>query len=231
MKTLGIVGGIGPESTIEYYRFAFAEYRARVPGGSAPPIIINSIDLQKMLTLIDDGQLNEVTRYLGDEVCRLAAAGADFGLLAANTPHIVFDDILRNSPIPLISIVQATCQVAATNGLTKVGIFGIRPTMQGRFYPDVFSQRAIRVIAPKPDEQDYIHHKYKSELLQGHIVPATRGGLLTIAKRMKADDGIEGLILAGTELPPILRDFGEWDLPFLDTTKIHVSAAIDQLLM
>lgn len=230
MKTLGIIGGIGPESTIEYYRFALAEYRARVPDGSSPPIIINSIDLKRMLALIGGEKLDEVTRYLTSEVRKLAAAGADFGLLAANTPHIVFEEILRESPIPLISIVQATCEASTVMGLTRVGLFGTRFTMQGQFYPEVFSKRGITLITPQSEEQVYIHHKYTSELLNGLIVPDTRERLLAIARRMKVEDGIQGLILAGTELPLILREFGDRDLPFLDTTRIHVSVAIAHLL-
>src|SRR5512147_1852954 len=130
MKTLGIIGGIGPESTIVYYRPILAAYREKRPDGSAPSILINSIDLTKMLALIGKDQLTEVTNYLVEEVNRLARAGADFGLLAANTPHVVFDDVQRQSPIPLISIVKAACEEAQLLSLKKIGLFGIRPTMQ-----------------------------------------------------------------------------------------------------
>lgn len=230
MKTLGIIGGIGPESTIEYYRLALAEYRARAPDGGPPPIIINSIDVHRMLALIGEEKLEELTRYLADEVRKLAAAGADLGLLAANSPHIVFEEILRESPIPLVSIVQAAYEAASALRLSRLGLFGTQFTMQGRFYGDVFAKHGIALIAPRSEEQAYIHQKYTGELLQGLILPETRERLRAIARRMKDDEGIQGLILAGTELPLILRGFEEPDLPFLDTTQIHVCAAITRLL-
>ncbi len=143
MKTAGIIGGIGPESTIEYYRQIVAVYRDRKPDGSYPPVLINSIDLTKMLDMIGADRLPDVTEYLLGEVCKLSRAGADFGALAANTPHVVFDALRPQSPIPLISIVEVTCQAAQVRGLKRVGLFGTRFTMQGRFYPAVFAPAGI----------------------------------------------------------------------------------------
>ncbi|MBA3804942.1 MAG: amino acid racemase, partial [Acidobacteria bacterium] len=148
MKTVGIIGGIGPESTVEYYRLIIASYREQKQDGSYPSIIINSIDVTKMLGLIAANELAEVTLYLADEVQRLASAGADFGVLAANTPHIVFDEICRQSPIPLLSIVQATREAARELGLKRLGLFGTRFTMQAGFYQDVFSSEEITLILP-----------------------------------------------------------------------------------
>ena len=230
MKTLGMVGGIGPESTMEYYRLIVALYRAQKPDGSYPPILINSINLKKMLDLIGANELEAVAEYLVSEVIRLADAGADFGLLAANTPHIVFEDIQRQSPIPLISIVEAACQATQRLGLTKVGLFGIRFTMQGRFYPGVFEKRGITLVVPSPEDQDYIHTRYLSELVQGVFLSETRERLLAIVARMKEQEGIQGLILGGTELPLILREEAYQGVIFLDTTRIHVEQAVAQLL-
>lgn len=112
MKTLGVIGGIGPESTIEYYRSLIAVYREQKPDGSYPSIILNSIDLNKLMALIAANELTETIEYLGEEIEKLARAGAGCGLVAANTPHIVFDELCRQSSIPLISIVEATCQEA-----------------------------------------------------------------------------------------------------------------------
>lgn len=230
MKTLGIIGGIGPESTIVYYRSIVASYREQKRDGSYPPILINSIDLTRILGLIGANQFNEVTEYIVNEVKKLAKAGADFGLLAANTPHIVFDEIQRHSPIPLISIVDVTCKEAQRLGLKKIGLFGIRFTMQGRFYPDIFSKAGIELSVPKPVEQDYIHDKYLNELVLGILLPETRERLLKIVERMKDEQGIEGLILGGTELPLILKDAQYTGIPFLDTTQIHVKHAVAELL-
>jgi aspartate racemase len=230
MKTLGLVGGIGPESTIEYYRLIVASYRARKPDGSFPPVIINSIDMTKMLALIGANQMNEVTDYLVGEVNKLARAGAEFGLLAANTPHIVFDDIRSRSKIPLISIVEATCDAARAKDIQRAGLFGTRFTMQGSFYPDVFSKRGIQLITPDEPDQDYIHDKYMHELVHGLFLDETRRHLLDILDRLIDQQHIQGLILGGTELPLILRDESYRDIPLLDTTKIHVDRAIARML-
>lgn len=230
MKTVGIIGGIGPESTIAYYRSIIAAYREQKRDGSYPPVLINSIDLTRMLGLIGANQFNEAAEYLAGEVKKLAQAGADFGLLAANTPHIVFNEIQRQSPLPLISIVEVTCMEAQRLGLKKVGLFGIRFTMQGRFYPDVFSKAGIELSIPTPDEQDYIHDKYLNELISGILLPETRERLLGIVDRMRIEQGIEGLILGGTELPLILNDTHHHGIPFLDTTQIHVKSVVANLL-
>jgi aspartate racemase len=230
MKTVGIIGGIGPESTIEYYRLIIAAYREQKPDGSYPAIVINSVDLTKLVGWFESNELSKVTEYLVGEIHKLARAGADFGLLSANTPHIVFDEIRRQSPIPLISIVEATCEAAKALGLKKVGLLGTRFTMQGRFYPEVFSKAGITLAVPQQNEQDYIHDKYMNELLKGVFLPETRERLLAIVDQLKQREGIQGLILGGTELPLILRDATVGGIPLLDTTRIHVKAVVAQLL-
>src|SRR3954453_16416787 len=204
MKIVGMIGGIGTESTIDYYRRLLDGAQKRNPGGPAIHIIINSIDLQKGLDLLGANKLNELTEYIVREVMRLHSAGADFGFLAANSPHIVFGDIARRSPIPLVSIVEATCAEAKARGFTKLGLLGTRFTMHGRFYPDVFTREGIALAVPTADEQDYIHDKYINELIPGKFLPETRQGLVAIATRMKKENGIQRLILGGTEVAVIL---------------------------
>jgi aspartate racemase len=229
MKTLGMIGGVGPESTIDYYRLIIAAYRERKPDGSYPPIIINSVNLKEMVDLLEANNLPGLVTRLVAELQKLANAGAELGILTSNTPHIVFDEIAAQSPLPLISIVQATCDAAASMGLRNLGLFGSRFTMQGRFYPDVFSKTGIVVVSPSPDEQAYIHDRYMKELVNGIFREETRDGLLRIVDRMKQQDHIDGLILGGTELPLILRDVANPGIPFLDTTRIHVNAVMEQL--
>jgi aspartate racemase len=230
MKTVGIIGGIGPESTIEYYRQIIAAYRQRQRDGSYPSLLINSIDMKRMLDLIGANELAAVTRYLLGEVQRLAQAGADFGALASNTPHLVFEALNRQSPIPLISIVETACDAAKALGLKRIGLFGTRFTMQGRFYADVFGRAGITLVTPSPDEQTTIHDKYMGELVNGVVRPETRERLLAIVARLKDEEGIGGLILGGTELPLILSgDMGQ-GVPFLDTTRIHVERIVAQIV-
>lgn len=230
MKIIGMIGGIGPESTIDYYKRLLEGTQKRNPGGPQPSIIINSIDLQKGLDLLGANKLNELTEYIVPEVMRLQSAGAEFGFLAANSPHIVFDDIARRSPIPLVSIVEATCAAAKTCGFKKLGLFGTRFTMHGRFYPEVFTRAGLSLVVPTADEQDYIHDKYLNELIPGKFLPETREGLLAIARRMRDQEGIQALILGGTELPLILTDESALGIPFLDTTQIHVNTILDHAM-
>jgi aspartate racemase len=230
LQTVGIIGGIGPESTVDYYRLIIAAYRERKKDGSYPSILINSIDLKKMLDFVGANQLAEVTEYLVAEVEKLGRAGATFGLLASNTPHIVFDAIRSRASIPLISIVEATCEEAQTLGLKRMGLFGTRFTMRGRFYAELFSRAGMTVVVPDEQEQAYIHDKYMNELVPGIIVPETRQRLLGIVARLKEREGIEGLILGGTELPSILRDVPDAGIPFLDTTAVHVERIVARLV-
>ena len=230
MRTAGIVGGIGPESTIEYYRGIVRLYRERNPDGSYPKIVINSIDAGRMLGLFGGNQLPEATDYLAGEVERLARAGADFGAAAANTPHLVFDALQRRSPIPLLSIVEATCQAAKARGLRRVGLLGTRFTMSARFYPDGLERAGIEMTLPSPEDQDYVHGKYMGELVNGVIRPETKEGLLAVVERMRSRDGIDGVILGGTELSLILREEHAAGVAALDTTRLHVEEIVAHLL-
>ena len=230
MKTLGIIGGLGPESTIDYYQKIIALYRERTRDGSYPRFIIISVDLKKGLDFMEAGDLAGMAAYLLEGIDKLADACADFGLISANTPHIVFEEVASKSPIPLISIVEATCATAKARKLKRLTLFGTRYTMQAAFYPKVFSREGIELFVPERDDQDYIHGKYFSELVPGKFLPETRVGLLDIVDRMKAKSDIDGVILAGTELPLILRDPDRNGIPFLNTTKIHVEAAVTEML-
>ena len=230
MKTVGLIGGIGPESTVEYYRFIIDAYREQTDDDSYPPIIINSVNLTKLVALVTTNQLEKLTEGLVTEVEKLAKAGTDFAAFASNTPHIVFDAVQSRSRIPLLSIVEATCKRVQELGLTRVGLFGTRFTMQGSFYPQVFSRAGITLIVPDNDQQGYIHEKYMGELLKNIFLPETRDRMVEIANRLKSEHEIEGLILGGTELPLLLRDATFARMHLLDTTRIHVDAIVAELI-
>jgi len=230
MKTLGIIGGLGPESTVDYYQRIIALYRQSTADGHYPEFIVVSVDLRKGLDFMDANELSGMADYLLEAIGKAARAGAEFAIISANTPHIVFDEVAPNSPIPLISIVEATCAAAKARKLKRLALFGTRYTMQSNFYPKVFAREGIGLLMPEREEQDYIHEKYFSELVPGKFLLETRAGLLAIVDRMKAKSGIDGVILAGTELPLLLRDPDHNGIPFLDTTKIHCEAAVAEML-
>ena len=229
MNTVGIIGGIGPESTVEYYRQIISSYRIDDSEGNYPRIIINSINMKKMLDLIANGDFDEVATFLVLEIGKLADAGADFGVMASNTPHIVFEKVRQASSLPLISIVEATCDKTRETGLRRVGLIGTKFTMQGGFYDEVLSKYGIEVILPGEIDQDYIHRKYMGELVKGIIQTETRKRLLGIINKMKQSHDMQGLILGGTELPPILGKNDVSDIHLLDSTQIHVERIVAQL--
>ena len=230
MKTLGIVGGLGPESTLDYYQRIIALFRERTGDGNYPEFVIVSVDLRKGLEFMDVNDLNGMADFLLQAIGKLARAGAEFGIISANTPHIVFDDIAPKSPIPLISIVEATRTAAKMQNLKRLALLGTRYTMQAPFYPKVFACEGIELLVPKSQEQDYIHDKYMNELVPGKFLADTRANLLAIVDRMKAASDIEGVILAGTELPLLLREAEHDGIPFLDTTQIHCETAVTEML-
>jgi aspartate racemase len=230
MKTVGIVGGLGPESTVEYYRLLIASYQKRAGAKELPSILINSVDVYRGLAFLDANQPDLLADYLAEAIRRLADAGADFAVISANTPHLVFDKVQAKSSILIISIVEAACAEAKARGIERIGLLGTRFTMQARFYPDIFSREGITVVIPSENEVDYIHEKYINELLKGICLPATRDELIRIVQRMKEEDRIEAVLLAGTELPLILTENTVGGVPLLDTTKIHVEAVVNRLL-
>ena len=225
-----MIGGLGPESSIDYYRSILGGYRTRTGNCEYPHIIINSLDVDKGIAMLDANRLNDLADYLSEGVEKLIRAGADFGFIAANTPHLVFDEVQRRSAIPLLSIVRVTADRAKALGLKKAGLFGTGFTMRADFYPKEFERAGLSLVVPKEAEREYIHGKYIGELLKNQFLPETRNEILRIARRMKMEDAVEAIVLAGTELPLLLRGSGATDIEFLDTTVIHVDVIIDELL-
>ncbi|HEX4825777.1 MAG TPA: amino acid racemase [Candidatus Polarisedimenticolaceae bacterium] len=228
MKVIGIVGGIGPESTVDYYRLLLSRFR-KAGSHETPGIFINSIDLSRLLSLAGLDDRAGLIEYLLGAVEALARAGTELALFAANTPHLVFDEVQQRSPIELVSIVEATCETAQGMGLKRVGLIGARFTMQGEFYPAAFARRGIAVVVPVAEDQVYVHERYVNELVSGKFLPETRAGFMAVIERMHRRDGIDGVVLGGTELPLLLRDSAH-PLPFLDTTQIHVDAVVARAL-
>lgn len=230
MKILGMIGGTGPESTVEYYRRLIAAYHARVSESGAPPIIINSVDNKNLLKWFTVGELAPVIDFLAAEIERLARAGADFALIAAVTPHLGFDKIQQRASIPLLSIVEATADAATKAHLHRLALFGTRFTMQAALFPEAFARRGMTIVVPNEKEREFIHGKYMGELFRGAILDETRAALVDIVETMKTRDGVDGLILGGTELSLILRDRTAAGLPVLDTTQIHVETALEWMV-
>src|SRR6185312_13400257 len=120
MKTLGIIGGLGPESTLDYYQRIIALFRERTGNRHYPEFVVASVNLRKGLDFMEASDLSGMANYLLEGIDKLARSGADFGIISANTPHIVFDEVASRSPIPLISIVEAPCAAAKAQNLKRL---------------------------------------------------------------------------------------------------------------
>jgi aspartate racemase len=230
MQTIGMIGGIAPPSTIDYYRLLMEGYRSRRQDGSQPLLIINSIDLRRLLDLAAASDRPPLAEFLIAEVTKLERAGADFGFFASNTPHLVFDEVQARSPIPLVSIVEAAASATAAQGLKRVGLLGARFVMEGGFYPRVFERHGVSVSIPDAEDREFVHHRYLTELVRENFRDETREGITAVIDRMRERAGIEAVVLGGTELPLLFRDGPPVGLPLLDTTRIHVDAILERLL-
>ena len=224
MLRAGIVGGLGPESTVDYYRRILEEWQ-RSGGENTPPMIIDSLDANTALRLAGSDR-PAFTAYILDSVLRLARAGADFVVITANTPHLMFDEIAAQSPVRMISIVEVCADEAARLGLKRLGLLGTRFTMEASFYPDVFSRRGMEVVVPDDPDRTWVHSRYVEQLLKGDFRDETRSEFNELVERLRSERQIDGVILGGTELPLLLGSNAIAGLPALDTTHLHVHSIV-----
>jgi aspartate racemase len=227
VASAGIVGGLGPESTIDYYR-RILEAWERLEPSTAPSIVIDSLDVRRALRLVETDR-PALTEYLLASLRRLAGAGVDFAAMTANTPHIVFDDLAARSPIPLVSIVEACALEAQRRELRRLALLGTRFTMEAPFYPAVFARYGITVVPPNDTDRVWVHERYIGELLRGEFRDETRQQLTSLVGRLRDQERIDGVILGGTELPLLLSTPVIADVPALDTTALHVAAIVERL--
>lgn len=230
MKKIGLIGGVGPESSIEYYRLIIKRFQSKLNTKDYPELTIHSINMTEMLSYVFNNQLDKLVDFLVDRIKTLELSEVDYGAIASNTPHIVFDKLAERTTIPLISIVEETCKVISTKKLKRVGLLGTKSTMINGFYNRVAERFGIDILIPDSDSQDYIHDKYMSELVFNIILPDTKQQLIEIVKELKEKELIQGLILGGTELPLILKQSDFSDIEIFDTTQIHVESIVTKMI-
>jgi len=226
MKKLGLVGGIGPESTHLYYKGIIEGYRARTGNDNYPHMIIDSLNLTEMYDLAAGKDWDVFTQRLTDSVKNLAAGGAEFAAMAANTAHIVFDDVKSRSPLPLVSIVDETCKYSQSKKCRSVVIFGTAFTMSSGLYSNAFAKYGIDAFVPSEEDQKKIHGIIFPHLQEGIVLPEEKKTILEIAEKMISGKNADALILGCTELPLIISE-GDLEVPLLDTTLIHIEAILD----
>ena len=228
MRFVGLVGGIGPESTVDYYRRLIGECGRRRPGAT-PHFLIHSINAATLLDYAARDR-DRLTAYLLDAILVLQRAGADLVAFCSNTPHLVFDALTRQSPLPLVGIVGTVAAAAHDAGFRRVGLLGTGFTMKARFYPDAFAERGITLVTPRDSEQADIHQRYVDELAHGVFTPDTRERVAAVIARMADEDRVDAIVLGGTELPLLLEADTACGLPLLNSAALHVTAIVEHML-
>ena len=226
MKKIGIIGGLGPESTIDYYRGIIDAFKPTYRTLGFPEIAVESVDLRWFTEQAEGGGWDRIAAMLIDRFEILRQGGAEFGAIASNTPHRVFDQVQQGTPLPLLSIVAATRDHALRLGAARLCLLGTAFTMQSDFYQRTFQAAGMDVFVPDQEEIEYIQDRIFSEIEFGIIKPETKAGFLRIIERIETEQKVQGVILGCTELPMLLKP-KDFSLHYIDTTAIHIAAIVD----
>jgi aspartate racemase len=227
MKRIGLIGGLGPEATIEYYNGLIDAFKDGSGALNYPEIIIYSVNMSEFMALMTSKKYDKLTAVLLEKIDYLKRAGAEFAAMTANTPHLVFDRVNEKSALPLISIVEATREEASRRGLGRAGLLGTAFTMNASFFPDVFKKHGIEVVTPDKEDKELINVKLFSEIELGIFKDETRDILIGIIHKMVAQQNIDSIILGCTEFPLILTEQSYSGVPVLNTTSIHIRKIVN----
>jgi aspartate racemase len=227
-KRIGILGGMSPESTAEYYRHLTHTYTDRFGDFSFPEILIYSVNFQPYVDWPKEDRWDLVAEGLSQAARSLEAAGADFIIIATNTMHLVFDEVQANVNVPMLSLLDAVGEAVLARGLETVGLLGTRFTMEKTFYHQALARKGISVLVPEADQRTYVDNVIYNELTAGQIKDDSRSGFVTIINKL-AERGAEGVVLGCTEIPLLVSE-DDVEVPLLDTTAIHAEAALDYAL-
>ncbi|AKH98163.1 aspartate/glutamate racemase family protein [Halanaeroarchaeum sulfurireducens] len=227
MERIGILGGMAPESTLEYYRIIVEESHERGWGKRYPQTFINSLNFETFYEPLSAGNDERVVEVLTDGVQSLARAGADFALMASNTPHRYFQAVDAATSIPLVNIVDVTADAAVKRDVQRVGLLGTAFTMEGEFYPAGFRERGLEVVTPSPADREWIDETIFEELTDGVFTDEIEAGLRDIIEKLATEEGVDAVALACTELPLVVDD-ADVPVPTLNTTRLHAEAAFER---
>jgi len=226
MKKIGILGGMSYESTIKYYELILQNYHNSYNDYNYPEILIYSLNFQKVIDYELGNDKPKYVDYLMSGINSLQKGGADFIIMAANSPHAVYDDLVQKAEIPILSIVEVTAEKALEMGLDKLLLIGIKFTMQSSFYQRIFENSNMQIVTPVDIEQDLIDQIIFDELVIGKFKNESEQKLLEIIYNYEVD----GVILGCTELPLILHK-NDTSIKLLDTIEIHVEATLKYAMM
>lgn len=227
-KRIGILGGMTPESTVTYYQHIFRRYEELYGDLNYPETVIYDVSFQRFEDWMGEEDWESIEEALQDGLERLAAAGADFAVIATNTMHILFEKLEARSPIPLISIVDAAAEAVEEEGMQVVGLLGTRFTMEKPFYREGLKRHGIEALVPEKEERDYIDRVVFEELSRGLLLPESRNGYLEIINGL-VERGAQGVVLGCTEIP-LLVTHEHTDVRLFDTAVIHAEKALQHAI-
>lgn len=225
MKTVGLIGGTSWVSTIDYYKLINKLTNEKLGGSNAAQILLYSLNFQEFKNLLDANDWKTISELFIDLANKLKNAGADCIVLAANTPHLIANDIQKAVSLPLLHIADATAKAIQTENITKVALLGTRFVMDRPFFRDNLFIYGIETVLPNNDEKEFIHNSIFSELTKGLFTKETKERYLKIIERL-ISEGAEGIIYACTEIPILLKN-NAVPVKIFDTTLIHTKAAVD----
>jgi len=229
MKTIGLIGGMSWESSIEYYRIINETVRDRLGGLHSAQSLMYSVEFAEVEALQHRGDWPRLTALMVDAAQRLERGGADFLVLCTNTMHKMADDMQRGVAIPLLHIADATAAEVKGRGLSKVGLLGTRFTMEEDFYRGRLAERhGLEVLIPSEAEREIVDHVIYEELCAGKIVAASREDYRCVMAHL-AEQGAQGIVLGCTEIGLLVGD-EDSPVPLFDTTRIHAVAAAEYAL-
>ncbi len=229
MKTIGLIGGMSWQSSMEYYRIINETVRDRLGGHHSAKIIMYSVDFAEIEPLQHQGRWEEASRLMIAAARKVENGGADFLIICTNTMHKMADAVQKHIDIPLLHIADATAEKIKAKHLRKIGLLGTRFTMEENFYKGrLIEKHCLDVIIPNEQERESVHRVIYDELCLGEIKPSSKTQYIRIIDNL-VGDGAEGIILGCTEIGLLV---GEEDsqVPLFDTTKIHAIAAVEYAL-
>jgi aspartate racemase len=225
MKTIGLIGGMSWESTVEYYKVINKEVNRRLGRLHSAKIVLYSVDFDPVERSMSKERWDETSKILSPAAAKLMSAGADCVLLCTNTMHMNADDIRRAVSIPFIHIADATAKVVAKAGCKKAALLGTKITMEKDFLKKEFINNGIDIITPDSQDMEFIHNAIFAELVKGVMKDDTRDMMLQILDSLH-DRGADCAILGCTELGMILKQ-KDAPLKLFDTMRCHALAAVD----
>jgi len=229
MKTIGLVGGMSWESTLEYYRIINQRIKEKMGGFHSAKIVLYSVDFEEVESRQHLEQWERLTEMMIDAAQRVERAGADFLVICTNTMHMMAGEVQKSISIPLLDIVDITAKAVKSRSLGKVGLLGTRFTMEKDFYKErLRSDHGLKVIIPEEKERELIHDILYNELCLGHIRETSKTKFQKIITDLE-ERGAQGIILGCTEIPLIVRQ-EDYEIPLFDTTTLHAEAAVDYAL-